>query len=121
MRLLSLEHRAGFVELRELATSLRLENGRTADRTLLIISILKRLDEEYQAFLQTGTAALTKKWTRLTDMFGKPIRLTYGNQTVDGTALRLDDQCRLVIRAQDGQERAFNSGEVTLKRETNKT
>jgi len=101
-------------ELRDLATSLCLENGEAVDRTALVISILKRLDQEYQVFLKEGTETLTKNWTQLTDMLGKPVRLAHGDRLICGTALRLDDQGRLVIRTQDGQERAFGSGEVTL-------
>ena len=104
-------------DLRDLATSLLLENGHATDRTLMAISILERLDEGYQDYLQGGTEPLTKNWTQLTDMFGKPVCLTLGKQSISGTALGLDEQGRLIVCMENGQKRAFSSGEVTLHRE----
>ena len=104
-------------DLRELATSLYLENDQTTDRTLMAISILEHLDHEYRDFLQSGMAPLVKNWTRLTGMFGKPVCLTHANESISGTAQGLDERGRLVVRMEDGQQRAFDSGEVTLRRE----
>ena len=80
----------------------------------MAISILERLDEEYQSYLQGGMEPLAEKWSRLTDMFGKTVSLTLGDQRISGTVQGLDLQGRLVVCAENGEIRAFSSGEVAL-------
>ena len=102
-------------DLQEIATSLLQANGEPVDRTQLVISLLDRLDREYQTFLKEGTLSMAKSWAQHTEMFGKQIRLTHKRQAITGAAQRLDDQGRLVILTEDGKEMAFDSGEVTLR------
>jgi biotin-(acetyl-CoA carboxylase) ligase len=47
-------------------------------------------------------------------MFGKHISLARGSQTFLGTAMKLDQGGQLVILIDNGEEIAFDSGEVTL-------
>lgn len=100
-------------ELAPIATSLFIENKVSVDRTTLILSVLTHLDHEYEGFLLGNDAALLKKWTENTDMFGKEITLNRGSEQFQGTALRLDPLGRLVMRSHEGQELVFESGEIT--------
>ncbi len=100
-------------ELAPIATSLFIENKVVVDRTALILSLLTHLDQEYESFLLGDDAALVKKWSENTDMFGKEITLNRGSEHFQGTALRLDPLGRLVVRSHEGQEMVFESGEIT--------
>lgn len=100
--------------LRPIATSIKIETGRSVDRQVLATALIRHLDQEYDAFLRDGSAAVIQKWTENSDMFGKNISVTKGKSVIHGTALGLDSQGRLLIRIKNGAEMAFDSGEVSL-------
>jgi len=96
------------------ATSLQMETGEPADRVRLIRSLIVHLDREYQTWRLEGTAGLAKRWSAHTAMFGKKITLRRGDSLFQGTAERLDEHGRLVVRMAAGETIAFDGGEVTL-------
>ncbi|MFQ5451525.1 MAG: biotin--[acetyl-CoA-carboxylase] ligase [Nitrospinaceae bacterium] len=101
-------------DLRNTATSLKIENGEPVDRLALILSVLNHLDQEYEAYLLGGEQQVIKKWADHSDMFGKHILLTQGSSSTGGTAVGLDSLGRLKVLTDDGREQVFDSGEVTL-------
>ncbi|UCD11626.1 MAG: biotin--[acetyl-CoA-carboxylase] ligase [Nitrospinaceae bacterium] len=103
-------------DIENLATSLRLANGAPVDRLALLRSLLNCLDEEYEGFLLGGDREIVRKWSERSPMFGEPVSVVQGPHLWEGTALRLDDWGRLVIRTGDGREQVFDAGEVTLRR-----
>ncbi|PIQ95597.1 MAG: biotin--[acetyl-CoA-carboxylase] ligase [Nitrospinae bacterium CG11_big_fil_rev_8_21_14_0_20_56_8] len=102
-------------ELKSLATSLRIESGEALDRTPLILSLLRHLDGEYEAFLLEGETHLIQKWSEHSDMWNRSVIVKQGGNLIEGTALRLDPVGRLIIADGQGNELAFDSGEVSLK------
>jgi BirA family biotin operon repressor/biotin-[acetyl-CoA-carboxylase] ligase len=104
-------------DISEIATSLCIQNEKKFDRTLLIISILKCLGQDYHSFLTNGIKTIVNDWAELTTMFGKSIKLTQGGQSIEGVALGLDDQGSIILLLQNGEVKTFNSGEVTLHKE----
>jgi len=101
--------------LQHIATSMAMENGKIFERLPLISFLVNRLDQEYQSFLNEGLSPTVTQWNLNSDMFGKHISLTKGTQTFFGTAMKLDEEeGHLVILTDNGEEIAFNSGEVTL-------
>ena len=81
----------------------------------LITFLLNRLDQEYQSFLNEGISPTIDQWNLNSDMFGKHISLTKGTQTFFGTAMKLDEEeGSLILLTDNGEEIAFDSGEVTL-------
>lgn len=101
--------------LKEIATSLRIENRETVDRVELLKTILIHLDQEYRSFVSDKEYPLAQKWTRHSDMFGKTISLTH--EKTSGVALRLDNAGNLIVRTEDGRELSIDSGEVILGQE----
>jgi BirA family biotin operon repressor/biotin-[acetyl-CoA-carboxylase] ligase len=103
------------VDLQHIATSMAMENGDIFERLPLISFLLNRLDQEYQSFLDEGISPTVVRWNLNSDMFGKHITLTKGTQTFFGTAMKLDEEKgHLVLLTENGEEIAFDSGEVTL-------
>jgi BirA family biotin operon repressor/biotin-[acetyl-CoA-carboxylase] ligase len=102
------------VPLQQIATSMAMENGENFERLPIITCFLNHLDEEYQSFLKEGLSPTVHVWNMNSDMFGKQITMTQGNQTFPGTAIRLNEEGQLVIQLGNGEEIAFSSGEVTL-------
>ncbi len=103
------------VPLQHIATSMAMENGEIFERLPLITFLLNHLDQEYRSFLNKGLSPTVTRWNLNSDMFGKHVTLTKGTQTFFGTAMKLDEKRgHLVILTDNGEEIAFDSGEVTL-------
>jgi BirA family biotin operon repressor/biotin-[acetyl-CoA-carboxylase] ligase len=102
------------VPLQHIATSMAMENGEIFERLPLITFLLNHLDQEYLSFLNKGISPTVDQWNLNSDMFGKHISLARGSQTFLGTAMKLDRGGQLVILIDNGEEIAFDSGEVTL-------
>lgn len=103
--------------LKEIATSLKLEFGKDVNRTALIKSLITQLDLLCSQLKEKKIQGIIDNWTQNTDLFGKTISLKKANQNTIGKAIRLDRQGRLVIINESGEEMAFDSGEVSISKE----
>ena len=101
-------------DIKEIATSLKLETGEEINRTALIKQLITQLDFQYSELKKHKVGTLIKNWTSHTDLFGKTITLKKSIQSITGKAIRLDNLGRLVIVNESGEETAFDSGEVRL-------
>ena len=101
-------------DLKEIATSLKLETGEEINRTLLIKQLVTQLDFQYSELKKCKAETLIKNWTYHTDLFGKTITVKKSSQSITGKAIRLDNLGRLVITNESGEETALDSGEVRL-------
>ena len=98
--------------IKDIATSLKLETGTTINRTDLVISLLENLDRDYEEFLQEKRSSLIKKWTDRTDMFGKTTTVYQKGKSLTGKAMGLDPEGRLILRTLDGKQHTLSSGEL---------
>ncbi len=98
--------------LKEIATSLLLENGAKVDRESLTISLISSLDKVYNEFLDNGIPSIVKQWTDHTDLFGKKITIVQGGVVYTGTALRLTEEGQLEMSFKEGKSLFFDSGEI---------
>ncbi|MBT5472304.1 MAG: biotin--[acetyl-CoA-carboxylase] ligase [Nitrospina sp.] len=101
-------------DIKNIATSLKLESGTEINRTELIKNLITQLDHQYSELVENKIQALIENWTRHTDLFGKTITLNKSNQSITGKATRLDEQGRLVLINASGEEQAYDSGEVRI-------
>jgi BirA family biotin operon repressor/biotin-[acetyl-CoA-carboxylase] ligase len=101
------------ISLQHIATSLAMENGENFERPLLIAAFLNHLDREYSSFLEEGASHAALQWNQHSEMFGNHISLKQGTETYSGTAMKLDEEGRLVILLDSGEEMAFEAGEIT--------
>lgn len=102
------------VELKSTATSLRIETGNEIDRPALVSAVLGHFDKLYDAFLNDEEYAFMEQWLENSDMTGKKITVSQGKTVTSGTALGLDSDGRLLMRADNGEEMVLDSGEVSL-------
>ena len=100
--------------IKEIATSLKLETGKEINRTALIKQLITQLDFQYSELKKYKVGTLIKNWTRHTDLFGKTITLKKSSQSITGKAIGLDNLGRLIITNESGEETALDSGEVRL-------
>jgi len=99
-------------ELRETATSLRLETRREIDRSALAVAILRTfhdwLDRLSSDFLSVIEAA-----RRRSSLIGKTITIQCADSRVEGRAVGLDSEGRLLVEFPDGTTQTFGAGEAS--------
>ncbi|MGH9643738.1 MAG: biotin--[acetyl-CoA-carboxylase] ligase, partial [Terriglobales bacterium] len=104
------------VELREIATSLRLETGTEWSRVELCAALLKSLDREYRALLDDraiGQASILKRFEEnSSSVRGRKVRIEDGNG-IEGITEGLDARGFLQLRTAEGL-RTVLSGTVRL-------
>lgn len=102
-------------ELGTIATSILHENDTPVERPQLIVETLRCLEREYRTCRDVGLEETVARWMENSEMFERRVSVTRGEDIFSGTALRLDASGRLVVLTDQGEELAFDSGEVTLK------
>jgi BirA family biotin operon repressor/biotin-[acetyl-CoA-carboxylase] ligase len=123
-------------ELRETATSLRLEavlvaggmaagaaQGGAAEqrptlaRLPLLQAILARLEARYDQFLAGGWAEILTAWRELSVTLGRPLRVipASGEPAWEGTAVDVDAEGALLVRRPDGSVDRVVAGEVSIR------
>jgi BirA family transcriptional regulator, biotin operon repressor / biotin---[acetyl-CoA-carboxylase] ligase len=103
-------------DIKDIATSLKLESGIETNRTLLIKQLVTQLDFQYSELKKNKVQPLIDNWTCHSDLFGKSISISKGEQSITGKAIRLDPLGRLVILNELGKEIVLDSGEVRIQR-----
>jgi BirA family biotin operon repressor/biotin-[acetyl-CoA-carboxylase] ligase len=104
-------------ELRDTATSLQLETGRMIDRTALAVAILQTfhswLDRLANDFPSVIDAA-----RRRSSLIGKAIAIDCLGSQVEGRAVGLDSDGKLLVEFPDGTTQTIGAGEASIMRST---
>lgn len=103
-------------EIRETASSLKLESGREISREKLIAAILKYFEAFYEQYEQTQDLFLLKE--RYEDMLvnrGKEVRVLDPKEPYTGVAKGITAEGNLVVVCEDGTEKEVFSGEVSVR------
>lgn len=98
------------LELRDIATSLRLVSGREVDRTALAVAMLKALDQQVKrlgvGFEESVAEAQQRSW-----LIGKTLTARMDGQEVRGTATGLNHDGHLLVRDERGMVLTLSSAE----------
>ena len=65
------------------------------------------------ADLETG--GFTEEYKARSFLIGRPVNVIRGGGTRPATAYGIDDECRLLVRYEDGSAEALSSGEVSVR------
>jgi BirA family biotin operon repressor/biotin-[acetyl-CoA-carboxylase] ligase len=103
-------------ELRKLATSLKIESGRTISRADLATAILYELDRNYVRVCAGGFAALADEWEAHCTTIGRNVTIQTGERKIRGRAESLDDDGALLLRTEHGHLESITGGDVTLEK-----
>jgi BirA family transcriptional regulator, biotin operon repressor / biotin---[acetyl-CoA-carboxylase] ligase len=103
-------------ELRQVATSLRLERGRPLNRAALAAAILRELDEDYARATRGGFEALADEWQGQCTTIGREVTIQVGDRKVHGRAESLDSSGALLLRTLHGHLERISGGDVTLEK-----
>lgn len=99
-------------EIREKASSLKLECRGTIDRPAMAAALLDQLGSLLPE-LETDFPSLLRRIAQCSTVLGRPIRLHSGETVIEGIAENLDEEGRLLVRMPDGTLERFSAGEVT--------
>jgi BirA family biotin operon repressor/biotin-[acetyl-CoA-carboxylase] ligase len=102
-------------DLARIATSLKLETGRSQDRVALAARVLTALNEYYQLAL-TDFEAVADEWAELCTTLGRHIVVTMGPRRIEGFAQALDSDGALLVRCDSGQMERILGGDLAVER-----
>ena len=77
--------------------------------------VLAELLPALQRFDDEGLSPFLSRWQALDALHGKFVRVTDGVQQFEGMSLGIDADGALRLRGEDGRERSFHGGEVSLR------
>ncbi|HZP57459.1 MAG TPA: biotin--[acetyl-CoA-carboxylase] ligase [Dehalococcoidia bacterium] len=100
-------------EIRDIATSLRAELGRDADRELLLASYLLHFERMYEEAL--AGRSMRDRWRERLATLGHQVHVTWPGRTADGIAEDVTEDGSLVVRRADGSRITVEAGDVTLR------
>ena len=103
-------------EIKDIATSVRRENGAEISRVVLIRKFLEQFEILYEDYKICQLEKLTQKIRAYSSLIGKNIKLNLGNSFIEGTVLDINSNGALLLNSQ-GKVVTLNSGEVTIVKE----
>ena len=111
---LNVNHREMPANLKQIATSLRMEGRKIYSRAQILAALLKELEKKYRLLLDDGSAAIAQAWAAASSYAeGKRIRVLSGSDEFAATTAGLEPNGALRIRREDGREESLVSGEIT--------
>ena len=104
---------ARYSEITDTAASLENELGKKVSRLEIIRSLLINFDRLYAGGDDISTF---QAWREMLVTLGQPVKATWKNGSIEGTAENVDASGALVIRLPDGTLHTVVAGDVTLRR-----
>lgn len=103
-------------ELRKIATSLRIESGKTIPRAELATAILHELDDDYARIGSGKFAEVADEWEQRCTTIGQQVIVVVGDRKIRGRAEALGDDGALLVRTEHGHLERILGGDVTLEK-----
>ncbi len=100
-------------DVREHATTLSAEAGRSIDRTALLQQILRELEKRYRAMLADESNVFTE-WEAMNVTIGNRVAVRGARETIEGLAQGIDPEGRLMVMLDNGAVRTVAAGDVTI-------
>ncbi|HYM16529.1 MAG TPA: biotin--[acetyl-CoA-carboxylase] ligase [Dehalococcoidia bacterium] len=102
-----------YEEIREIATSLRVETGHEGDREALLASYVHDFERLYRA-AEEGESPF-ENWRERLATVGRHVRAQWGGGAAEGVAEDVTEDGALVVRTADGEAIIVEAGDVTLR------
>jgi BirA family biotin operon repressor/biotin-[acetyl-CoA-carboxylase] ligase len=102
-------------ELRETATSLRIETGLEIDRVDFAIRLFETLGNWYRIFLNEGQDHIRECWLKYADIIGRRIEVVFKSDIQRGTVAGLDGNGALLLQGESGVQQVL-AGDVYIER-----
>lgn len=95
----------------DVATSIRIETGKTVSRSMLVAEILNCFEEKLE---NIRDKSFLEEYRRRSNIIGKRIEITRNEVATEVECLGIDEIGRLVVRFDSGEEKALMSGTVRI-------
>lgn len=103
-------------EIREIASSICLETGRTVDRTWLLAEFFNCFEVCYETFLETeDLQGLVEDYNARLINRGKEVKIVEKEQETVLKAIGVDQHGGLIVEDAEGKRRSIISGEVSVR------
>jgi BirA family biotin operon repressor/biotin-[acetyl-CoA-carboxylase] ligase len=103
-------------EVRDIATSIRIELGRKVDRPEVFRRILREFDRQYMDFSKSDGSEILDRWRALSGTLGKRVKVQLRDGKVEGVAKDVENDGSLIIDVGGGSLRSVAYGDVTILR-----
>lgn len=91
-------------ELSPIATSLRMQTGKSQSRLELLVRLLRSLDRYYNQFLAEGASPILRRFAEVSSYFqGKRVKISTATETFTGTTAGLEPSGVLRVERDDGR------------------
>ncbi|MGI6684323.1 MAG: biotin--[acetyl-CoA-carboxylase] ligase [Bacillota bacterium] len=107
-------------DIRDIATSLKLETGNTMNRAKIAAAILNNWEENYQEFLHHGFSRIKSHWKDYSVNLGQEITVHTLKDTIQGRMVDIDDEGLLLVEDRAGIIHKIVAGDVSLRGEVKK-
>lgn len=102
-------------DIKNMATSLKIQCRREISRVRLIQVILEELESLSDGFQRAGFEPVRKRWEELGCTIGNQVYFIRDGKTAEGEAVAMDDDGALLVTQADGTLAKVLYGDVTLK------
>ena len=103
-------------EIRDTATSLKIETGSSVRRSVLIATIMECFEQFYEVFMTTeDLSGLQERYNAMLVNLGREVRVLEPGNEYEAHALGLNRTGELIVRTVDGQEKEIYAGEVSVR------
>jgi BirA family biotin operon repressor/biotin-[acetyl-CoA-carboxylase] ligase len=103
-------------EVRDVATSIRIEAGRMQDRPDVFRRVLREFDRQYARFSESNGREVLDQWRMLSGTLGKRVTVQLRDGKIEGIAKDVEHDGSLIIDVGGGVVRSVAYGDVTILR-----
>ena len=103
-------------EIKEIASSLKIETEKEISREALTASIMKYFERYYEIYIQTeDLRGIREEYEELLVNLGKRVRVLDPKEPYDAIAKGINTKGNLLVTCDDGTEKFVDSGEVSVR------
>lgn len=103
-------------EIKKTATSLLLEQGTAVKRSELIAAVMRRYEENYEAFMrQEDLSELLEKYNEILVNRGHEVRILDPKGEYNACSSGINEKGELIVKTSEGEEKQIFAGEVSVR------
>ncbi len=103
-------------EVKNMATSLKIINGKSFDKGILLKSILSNFTYLYQQYYKKNRFnGIFDMWKKYSDTINKDVVIITKNKKINGTAVGINNDCSLQIKLRNGKSIKILEGDVSVR------
>jgi len=103
-------------ELRNVATSLKLETGKALSRAALAVEVLRQLDRDYGRLVSGRFQEIAEEWEKHCTTLGQTVVIRIGDRRIRGRAESLSEDGALLLRSEHGHLETIMGGDVGIEK-----